>query len=593
MTKKRIIAMLLCLIMVLSLFSGCKDEPVGPPVNDDITNVPADELVLPGAPVDVTAITGVTDKDGKVIDNKGLIDNEGHKIFDTGFKNDAGETIYTTGKKDASGNVLYTLNKTDDRGNLLYFTGKEEGGKLVLEKTNAIPDYSSNNNSKLDYNSRYTTTTTVKFDSSTKITPATKLSKGFLTFSQSTKDNQFRKIVPAKDGGLIATGIASSNTGIFSSASSSWTTFGTVAKLKADGSVEWTYVDGGDADIMFNDIAQLSDETIIAVGQTSATNTDAPKQAKVVSSLIVKLDKDGKRLWSYAFPGDQNSDGDYALCVAATPDGGFVVGGMARSSSGFFNGNTKTCKAYIIGFDKDGKVQWRKLLSGSKDNSIKAIAVNSSGDVFASCSSYSTDGSFTSFVGYGKKGNTVIVKLNKDGNLKWNANLVGSGKSEYTALTATADGGCIAGGVMSIDKRADGSYFMSYGKEDGYIVRFSKDGSVFWARNIGGTQFDDVQGVLETEKGIVVIGKTKSKDMDMTEIGNAGGFDSYVMILDSKGSTTFSYPLGGKEDEYVFGLSKAKNGFAVCGFTRSNDGTFAGSKSSKTAQAFVSSYTFG
>ncbi|MBQ7596332.1 MAG: hypothetical protein IJU45_06680, partial [Clostridia bacterium] len=526
-----------------------------------------------------------------VIDDKGIVDAEGHRIYSTGQKNDKGDTIYTTGKKDKDGNVLYTLNKTDDRGHLIYYTAKEKDGKLELTQTQAVPDYTTDKNSELDRNSRYTTTPTVTMAES-KNTAAEGLTKLFTKYSNSTGQDQFRKIVAAKKGGYIVTGISSSGTGLYKDASSEWKNFAHIIKFDAQGNEEWTYVTGGDGDVQFADVAELKDGSIVAVGYTAATDTDSPLHSKYISSLIVKVDKNGKYLWSYSFPGDEENTGDEAYSVAALDDGGFVVGGRAQSTSGFFTGSDALFKAYLFKFDKNGKIDWRKTLNGSKGNSITALCTNSDGDIFAACVTHSTDGSFASIKGYGTLSNTVIMKLNKSGKILWTSNIVGSGESEYKAICPTADGGCIAGGKMSVNKRADGSYSMSYGATDGYVVRLSKDGEVYWGRNVGGSLADSVTGVAYTDKGIVVIGKTKSSDGDFKEYPVSGENDGFIMILNESGQTVYTEKLEGKLEDTVLDVIPTEKGVVAVGWSSSADGSFSESKAKKTAEGYIVSYEF-
>ncbi|MBQ7596253.1 MAG: hypothetical protein IJU45_06280, partial [Clostridia bacterium] len=72
MTKKRILAAILCLIMVVCVISGCSSKKA--PENNKAENAAPEEVVIGEGSEDVTAITGVTDKDGKVIDDKGIVD---------------------------------------------------------------------------------------------------------------------------------------------------------------------------------------------------------------------------------------------------------------------------------------------------------------------------------------------------------------------------------------------------------------------------------------------------------------------------------------------------------------------------------------
>ena len=587
MNKKRLLALLICAAMIILTLTGCGNSK---PENK--TDTPPDELTLSGEEVtDVTAITGSTDENGNVIDNKGITDAEGHRIYDTGYKDADGNIIYTTGKKDANGNILYTLNKTDDRGNLLYYTGKKKDGKLELTPTNSIPDYSNNDNSKLDQNSRYTTTGTAKFEPQKDEKTAKGMVTDYINYGGGSSYDMFRKVVSDKNGGYIAVGISESRDGIYSDANSSWSTFGVVSKISDGGKVEWTYLTGGDGSVQLNDVAQLKDGSIVAVGYTSATDTDAPLNSKLVSSLIIKLNKKGELQWAYSFPGDENSNGDYLNCVAATPDGGFVAGGRADSTSGFFTGTKdKNFKAFIFKFKKNGDIEWKKMLSGSRGNGFTALEANTDGDIFATCVSYSNDGSFASLAGYGKNANTVVMKFSSKGELNWSSNLVGSGISEYNALSVTSDGGCIVGGKFSINKRADGSYASCYGKTDGYVVRFNKDGGVYWARNVGGTGDDEVTSVTVTDLGIIVTGRTTSADMDFSKFKNAGKSDSFVMILNSEGKTTYTESLGGSADDAILGTAATSDGFVAVGWTSSSDGTFKDSKAGKTAEAFYASF---
>lgn len=589
MNKKRLLALLICAAMIILTLSGCSES-----APENKTDTPPDEINLSGEEVsDVTAITGSTDENGKVIDNKGIVDAEGHRIYDTGYKDADGNTIYTTGKKDANGNILYTLNKTDDRGRLIYYTGKKEKDKLDLKQTNSVPDYKSNENSKLDQNSRYSTTSTAKFEPAKDEKTAKGMANSYINYGGGSSYDMFRKVVADKNGGYIAVGISESRNGIYSDANSSWGTFGVVSKISDEGKVEWTYLTGGDNSVQLNDVAQLKDGSIVAVGYTSATDTDAPLNSKLISSLIIKLNKNGELQWAYSFPGDESSNGDYLNCVAATPDGGFVAGGRADSTSGFFNGTKdKNFKAFIFKFKKNGDIEWKKMLSGSKGNGFTSIDVNSDGDIFATCVSYSNDGSFSSLAGYGKKANTVVMKFNGKGELSWSSNLVGSGVSEYNAICATDDGGCLVGGKFSIDKRADGSYVSCYGKTDGYIVRFNKDGGVYWARNVGGTGDDEITSITATDNGIVVAGRTTSTDMDFSKFKNAGKTDAFVMIINSEGKTTYSESFGGSADDAILGTAATADGFVAVGWTSSSDGTFKASKAGKAAEAFYASFKF-
>ncbi len=577
-------------VIIAAVFAIMSLLPEKTPSNSKAANSKPEVMTLDEKEiVEVTAITGTE------TDKKGIIDKEGHRIYDTGYKNENGYTIYTTGKKDAKGNVLYTLNRTDDVGKLIYYTGKVVNGKLELTRTKNIPDYTSNKNSSLTNGSRYTTTKTIKYNADKNEVTAKSISGKFMSFAGGANEDLFTKVIAAEKGGFIAVGNSNSKNGIYSKANSSWKDFfGSVSKIGKDGKFEWTYVAGGNSIIVFNDVTELKDGSIVAVGSTSATDTNAPRTGAGSASLIVKLDKKGNEVWTYAFPCDKNENGDEANCVAATPDGGFIVGGSAESSTGFFKDSEGDNKAYLFKFDKKGSIEWKKILSGSRDNAFAAVDVNEKGEIFATCVTHSYDGNFGFLAEYkvnNNNPNTVVVKLSKKGDLKWSAYLAGWGRSEFNSIAVTPDGGCVVAGTMSIAKRANGSFNKCNGSTDGYVVRYSDNGKVYWAHNIGGSEADSIEDIAYTDKGIVVVGSTSSTNFNFSGLIASGKKDAFATVLNNSGNVIFSNLIGGKSNDYANSVCVSDAGFVIAGYTTSSDGVFKDSKANNKAEAFVAGFS--
>ena len=78
--------------------------------------------------------------------------------------------------------------------------------------------------------------------------------------------------------------------------------------------------------------------------------------------------------------------------------------------------------------------------------------------------------------------------------------------------------------------------------------------------------------------------------MDFSKFKNAGKSDSFVMILNSEGKTTYTESLGGSADDAILGTAATSDGFVAVGWTSSSDGTFKDSKAGKTAEAFYASF---
>ena len=600
MNKYKIIALLLVLAMSLCLFSACGDSATPGEKNDTLISETPDDLdivddELKKGAEEVTAITGATDPNGKVTDATGIVDKAGHRIYSTGLKDNYGKTIYTTGKKDSKGNILYTKNETDTFGDMIYYTGKYKDGKLELEQTNESPDYSSNETPTTKASAaKITTSTTVGVKKPSKESVDEAKCEYTKFFGGSGLD-AFRDIIGCKDGGFVAAGISASKDGDYKGVSGEWEMQHTsLVKYSSDGKVEWKYITGGNSQVNFNDVIELKDGTIVAAGQTAATSGDVVKTASTNSAFIVRLKADGTFMWKYVFPSDASSTGEYISSLAATPDGGFVAGGKAISESGFFTGTQKGgTKAFIFKFDKNGNIKWRKVLQGSKSNIISALAVNSDGDIYATCVTMSTDGDFSG-IRFNKirTENTVLLKLNKKGDLDWAEYLQGSGKSEFNTLAVTDDGGCVVGGTFTIYKRADGIYTMNYGKRDGYVLRYNSKGQVCWSRLIGGADDDSVLGIACIKGGFAVVGQSKSSTEDFQGYKVGGGSDGYILYLNDEGKTTATFRLNGAQDDSAMDVAVLSDGsIAIAGWTKSDDQAFNGSNAKKQYMGYVSRYT--
>lgn len=600
MNKYKIIALLLVLAMSLCLFSACGDSATPGEKNDKLISETPDDIdivddELKKGAEEVTAITGATDPNGKVTDATGIVDKAGHRIYSTGLKDNYGKTIYTTGKKDSKGNILYTKNETDTFGDMIYYTGKYKDGKLELEQTNESPDYSSNETPTTKASAaKITTSTTVGVKNPSKES-VDEVKCEYTKFFGGSGLDAFRDIIGCKDGGFVAAGISASKDGDYKGVSGEWEMQHTsLVKYSSDGKVEWKYITGGNSQVNFNDVIELKDGTIVAAGQTAATSGDVVKTASTNSAFIVRLKADGTFMWKYVFPSDASSTGEYISSLAATPDGGFVAGGKAISESGFFTGTQKGgTKAFIFKFDKNGNIKWRKVLQGSKSNIISALAVNSDGDIYATCVTMSTDGDFSG-IRFNKirTENTVLLKLNKKGDLDWAEYLQGSGKSEFNALAVTDDGGCVVGGTFTIYKRADGIYTMNYGKRDGYVLRYNSKGQVCWSRLIGGADDDSVLGIACIKGGFAVVGQSKSSTEDFQGYKVGGGSDGYILYLNDEGKTTATVRLNGAQDDSAMDVAVLSDGsIAIAGWTKSDDQAFNGSNTKKQYMGYVSRYT--
>ncbi len=130
----------------------------------------------------------------------------------------------------------------------------------------------------------------------------------------------------------------------------------------------------------------------------------------------------------------------------------------------------------------------------------------------------------------------VIVGI---GLLAWSMRIGAQGCARYgTAGTdiayqviATSDGG------MLIVGEEDG---------DASVVKFAADGTLQWSRRIGGDKTDVFTDVVEVPGAYVAVGYTKSF--------GAGGYDVYVVAWRKDGTLAWTKTFGGGDDDYAYAV---------------------------------------
>ncbi len=119
--------------------------------------------------------------------------------------------------------------------------------------------------------------------------------------------------------------------------------------------------------------------------------------------------------------------------------------------------------------------------------------------------------------------------------------LGGSKNESATAVIKTTDGGyAILGFTQSMDGDITNKTNESY---DYWLIKYDAANQLQWQNTYGGSGDDRGIDLIQTsDNGYVVIGKSKSNDLDVSE--NAGFDDFWVSKLDSGGSISWEYTFG-------------------------------------------------
>jgi hypothetical protein len=310
------------------------------------------------------------------------------------------------------------------------------------------------------------------------------------------------------------------------------------------------------------------DGGLIAAG-TSYSNKSGEKTQNTRGGTdywVVKMNKAGKIEWDKTIGGNGN---DYCKAVIQTLDGGYVLVGESNSfisveKSEDSHGSTDY---WIVKLDSAGNIEWDKTIGGIGTELIDNVVQTDDG-------SYVLAGSSDSYASWEKSEDTRgsldmwVVKLNKLGKKVWDKTIGGNDYDLCSGIQITRDGGVILAGFSGSNASGEKSENNRGVQSDFWIVKLNKKGNIQWDRTIGGSADDYGRGVQQTKDGGYVIAGNSNSNISGEKTENSrGGYDYWIIKLDSVGRFMHDKTIGGDYDEIdVWCLEKTSdNGFIFGG----------------------------
>jgi len=216
-------------------------------------------------------------------------------------------------------------------------------------------------------------------------------------------------------------------------------------------------------------------------------------------------------------------------------------------------------------------VSWQKALGGTNGDDAYSVQKTSDGGYIVAGESSSTDGDV---LGNHGRNDCWVVKMNSSGSIEWKKSLGGSlDDGYYTRIIQTTDGGyCLATQTAS----TNGDILGNNGGYDYWVVKLNSIGGIQWQKALGGISSDGAFSLVQTpDAGYIIVGGTYSNDGDVS--GNHGSSDCWVVKLNSLGDIQWQKALGGTDkDSGSEIIQTADGGYIVGGGTKSNDGNVSG-----------------
>jgi hypothetical protein len=270
-------------------------------------------------------------------------------------------------------------------------------------------------------------------------------------------------------------------------------------------------------------------------GLATAGRTES-KGAGQEDLWVVRVDGSGERRWDQTFGGAAT---DRGRAIVELRDGGFAVAGATESKgAGEFD-------AWVLRLDADGGLLWERHFGGPGTDWASGLAETADGGLaVAAYTQPSAEVPFTAW----------IIRLDAEGNTRWERRFGGEQTDWATAIAALDDGSLAVSGYTE----STGA-----GGADMWVLLLDAEGGLLWERTFGGAERDYASTVRPTADGGILLG-------GMTESAGAGGVDIRLVHLDREGHVSWDRSYGGARDDWVRGLVQTRGGgYAAAGYTSS------------------------
>ena len=166
-----------------------------------------------------------------------------------------------------------------------------------------------------------------------------------------------------------------------------------------------------------------------------------------------------------------------------------------------------------------------------------------------------------------------IVKLSLSREIEWEKTIGGSADEYASSIQQTTDGGYIIAGNSSSD---DDDVSENHGGFDCWIVKLNSSGEIMWQNSLGGTEDDYASSIQQTtDGGYIFAAESCSHDGDVS--ANNGQSDYWIVKLDSSGEIIWQKSFGGSSSDWPTSIRQTNDeGYIIAGYSESYDGDVPG-----------------
>lgn len=160
-----------------------------------------------------------------------------------------------------------------------------------------------------------------------------------------------------------------------------------------------------------------------------------------------------------------------------------------------------------------------------------------------------------------------VFKLDPAGNPIWALQIGGAGRDTGGDIGIAPDGAVYVIGQFEATASVGGMEITSAGSSDAYVAKLTSEGTVVWARALGGIEFESGVALgIGADDAVYVTGSfVNTTVIGGTSLPSAGSGDLYLARLDGSGNVTWAVSAGGTGSDLALALAANAAGPALVG----------------------------
>ena len=267
--------------------------------------------------------------------------------------------------------------------------------------------------------------------------------------------------------------------------------------------------------------------------------------------FVLKFDKTGKLLWHKQFGGSGN---DNTFDIDLDPSGNIVLNGWFAGTADFGGitlTSQGSQDQFLMKMSSAGDVLWAKDFGGPGGDGGNEVTVDKSGAIFATALSKGTftAGSFT--LGNHGARDSYVMKVSSAGDVLWVRGTEGSGNERIRAIGVDSAGNVYGGYEFSGEFKAGSAVYQGTGGLEGAIVKWDANGNQLWSGSVQSAGSDDVRGITAGPAGSFYVTGFYGAGANVfgRTLASEGGSDNYLAKFTSDHRLEWMMTLGSGADE--------------------------------------------